>query len=510
MSVLPERIGRFDVTARLAAGGMAEIMLGRLTGPSGFERAVVIKRIHPHLALSAEFQEMFLDEARIVARIHHPNVVHVHELGQEGEELYLVMEYVAGESCAGIQRRSMVRKKRLPPALAAFIVAEACAGIHAAHELRGPGGEVLALIHRDISPQNILVGYDGSVKVIDFGIAKAENRIVQTEAGVVKGKFAYMSPEQSRGDSIDRRSDIFALGVVLYELLTAKRLFKRANQPATLKALWSLEITPPATLDRAISPELEAVCMRALNRDPAQRFDTAAAMREGLLAALRGAPDAPAAPEQALTRYMDELFKDRIAAKKAMLHRVSEGARITDVPAAEADSGVEIPTVEGASVPLVRTEPKRSRTIYWIATAAALAGGIGYLGSSMGRGESPKAAAAPAVQAESAPAPPPASVAKAPAKDVSLHIGSKPGGATVHIDGVEKGQTPLELTLPRSDSPAVVELSKPGFKSTRERVGRDRDQRIKLTLSPEPSPRAKPARAAPRPSAEKPAFERWR
>src|SRR5262249_34107635 len=208
---LPRTIGRYEVVGELATGGMAEIFLGRLVGPSGFERPVVIKRILRQLSHKESFVAMFLDEARIVAGIRHPNVVQVQELGQDTGELYLVMEYLEGESVASLVRRLVAQGERVDYALAAHVVAEACAGLHAAHEAQN-------LVHRDVSPQNVFITYDGHVKVIDFGIAKTEGRMAQTEAGQVKGKFGYMSPEQCKADPLDRRSDVFALGIVLYEL----------------------------------------------------------------------------------------------------------------------------------------------------------------------------------------------------------------------------------------------------------------------------------------------------
>ena len=180
-STTVETIGRYEVVGRLAVGGMAEILLGRLRGPSGFERAVVIKRILAHLAEQPAFVDMFLDEARLAARIQHRNVVQVHELGQDGKNLFLTMEYLEGENAAGMVRRSLVLEKDIGAAMCAFIVAEACAGLHAAHELKDPEGRPLALVHRDISPQNIFVTYGGGVRVLDFGIAKAADRTAHTE-----------------------------------------------------------------------------------------------------------------------------------------------------------------------------------------------------------------------------------------------------------------------------------------------------------------------------------------
>src|SRR5262249_34122249 len=186
---LPLRIGRYEIVAELASGGMAEILLARLVGPSGFERPVVLKRILPHLAREPEFVHMFLDEARIVAGITHPNVVQVQELGKDGNELFLAMEYLEGETLWGLMRRLAVRGERLDTPLAVRVIVQACAGLHAAHELVDADGHPVNLVHRDVSPQNLFITYAGQVKLLDFGIAKAADRITRTETGVLKGKF---------------------------------------------------------------------------------------------------------------------------------------------------------------------------------------------------------------------------------------------------------------------------------------------------------------------------------
>src|SRR5262245_48097918 len=235
----PTQIGRYQIVGELATGGMAEILLGKLVGPSGFERPVVIKRILPHLAKRSSFVQMFLDEARVVARIRHPNVVHVHELGKDGDELFMVMEYLDGESLQNVQRRTRKNKERLPLALAAHVVAQVAGGLHAAHELADDAGRPLGLVHRDVSPHNVFITYDGNVKVLDFGIAKFAERATDTEAGQLKGKFPYMSPEQCRGLPLDRRSDVFSLGTVLFELVTGRRLFARDTGLLAMQAVVS-------------------------------------------------------------------------------------------------------------------------------------------------------------------------------------------------------------------------------------------------------------------------------
>ncbi|MBK7582844.1 MAG: serine/threonine protein kinase [Myxococcales bacterium] len=338
-----EKIGRYEVVAHLATGGMAEILLARLVGPAGFERAVVLKRILPHFAQKQSFVDMFLDEARIVAGIQHKNVVHVTDLGHTGEHLYLVMEYLEGENVAGIIRRSLSQKRRLPTWVPAFVIAEVCAGLHAAHELTDDTGRSLGLVHRDVSPQNVLVTYSGEVKLLDFGIAKVGARASpETEPGQLKGKVEYMSPEQARGRPLDRRSDIFATGIVLYELVSRRRLFNRPSVLSALEAICHETVLAPSQAAPDCPASLERVISRAINKDPGERYPTAAAMRQDLLSVtheLIGASD----PGQGLASLMQEMFRDRLLEKREMLRQVRAGDRQLTVPNPEPDSSVDVP-----------------------------------------------------------------------------------------------------------------------------------------------------------------------
>ena len=270
---LPSRIGRHTVVGYIATGGMAELFLGK--EPTG--RPVVIKRILPHLARQTTFVSMFIDEARIGSRAKHPNLVEVFELGQVGTDLFLVMEYLVGENLAGLVRRLTKRNERISYQLCAYIIAEVCDGLHFAHELKDDdSGKPLELVHRDVSPQNVFVTYGGDVKLLDFGVATASQRLTQTASGEVKGKYAYMSPEQCRGEPLDRRSDIFSLGTVLYELTTLRRLFKRPNELQVMRAITEDPIPRPTHELPDYPPALEAICVRALARDREQRYASAA------------------------------------------------------------------------------------------------------------------------------------------------------------------------------------------------------------------------------------------
>jgi serine/threonine-protein kinase len=472
---------------------MAEILLGRLVGPSGFERLVVIKRIFKHLAKDPEFVAMFLDEARTVARINHPNVVQVYELGKDGDDLFLTMEYLEGESVSGLLRRLWANGRTLPPLLAAHLVAEACKGLQVAHDLVDEDGVPLDLVHRDVSPQNLFVTYDGAVKVLDFGIAKLANRDTKTEPGQIKGKFAYMSPEQCAGKNLDRRSDVFSLGIVLYEMLTGCRLFARDGDLATLRALCEDPIVPPSRLVEAIPATLDSTCMTALSRRREERFASCAEMRRDLLAALRtsGLADDP---EALLAALMKELYPDRIEAKREMIRLARLGADIPSPPPAEIDAGVELPraadktaaTAAATVSELVSpTTPAKSRAPW---RAAALPIGVTLsLGAMVTLWYATRAPA----PAPTAPASPAASVERgalptettaAPA-EITLDVTATPPG-TVTIDGTAYGETPIHLRLPRSDERRTLRVAKTGFDTYVQPIVLDADQRHVVTLSP--------------------------
>ncbi|MBZ0232427.1 MAG: serine/threonine protein kinase, partial [Deltaproteobacteria bacterium] len=322
----------------LATGGMSELYLGR--EPSG--RVVVIKRILPHLSRQSAFVSMFVDEARIGSLIRHKNVVEVFELGQVGTDLFMVMELLEGENTASLIRRMVHRDERLAYGLAAHLVAEACEGLHAAHELRDEHGQRLNLVHRDVSPQNVFVTYDGAVKVLDFGIAAGSHRLAHTATGQLKGKFSYMSPEQCRGEPLDLRSDVFSLGVVLYELTTQRRLFARTNELLVLKAVCEEPIARPSRELRDYPPFLEDICMRALARDRSERYPSARAMRDDLIAAtqfLLGNVD----PTQLLADEMHRVFAERIEKKQSMLRHVRAGTDPGELPSMDADESVVVP-----------------------------------------------------------------------------------------------------------------------------------------------------------------------
>jgi serine/threonine protein kinase len=276
------QLGRYQIVKHLATGGVADVLLARATGMEGFSRHVVIKKIRPDLAREERLVKSFLDEARISATLHHHNIVQVHDIGEHDGAYFFAMEYVHGEDARTLLSHVRERGQQIPLDHVIAIVTSTAAGLHHAHEQRTPTGEKLELVHRDVSPSNILIGYDGGVKLVDFGLAKAALRSTSTAAGVLKFKAAYMSPEQCCGRLVDRRTDTFALGIVLYELATARRLFQGANEFSTMAAIVEGTIPPPSAARGDIPPALDAIVMRALARAPEDRYQTAAELRDAL------------------------------------------------------------------------------------------------------------------------------------------------------------------------------------------------------------------------------------
>ncbi|NVJ08416.1 protein kinase [Myxococcus sp. AM001] len=274
--------GPYVLVRKLAEGGMAEIFLAKLLGADGFERNVVIKRMLPHLTNNPDFVEMFRDEARLAAKLAHPNIVQIQELGFAEGCYYICMEYLAGEDFSTTLRLAGRKRHYVPLPVVLRVLIDAARGLHFAHEFTNEAGQPLNVVHRDISPSNLYLTYQGQVKVLDFGIAKAESRLVNTRTGVVKGKYMYMAPEQARGKEVDRRADVFALGVSLYEALTHVRPFSRENDLAVLNALLQGELKPPRELRPDLPEELEAILLKAMAFKPEDRYPTAEAFADAL------------------------------------------------------------------------------------------------------------------------------------------------------------------------------------------------------------------------------------
>ncbi len=324
------RVGDYEIIARLKSGGMATLFLGRRGGAAGFSRHVAIKVVHPHLGRDSSFVRMFVDEAKLSARINHPNVVHVEELGEADGTHFLVMEYVHGCSLSDMLKALSRIGRKMAPNLSVWLAMKVLEGLHAAHELRDGERELLNVVHRDVSPQNVLIAQTGNVKLIDFGIAKARGRQQQTATGALKGKLSYMPPEQAYGQPLDRRADIYALGIVLWEMLTMRRLFKSDNDLAMIDEVRNPRVSPPSAYSPEIPPALDAAVMWALTPDKDGRPATALELRRRLAEA---APEALALDVGHMAEVVEAIMGQELEARRRELPESLTGVS-RDIPLA--------------------------------------------------------------------------------------------------------------------------------------------------------------------------------
>ena len=383
---IPKRIARYEVIDRLATGGMAEVFICCERGHAGLERLVVVKRILPHLAVHAAFVEMFLAEARWVARMNHPNIVQVFELGEDGGAPYLAMEYVPGSSVRDVVVAAIEHNEPTPIGAALSIIAQACAGAHAAHELTDPSGQPLGLVHRDISPHNLMVTAEGHTKLLDFGIAKATEGADlddKTRTGALQGKVHYMAPEQCKQEPLDRRADIFALGVVVWELIAQERLFKRDSELDAMQAIVSGDLKPLRKLRRDVPVPVVSAIEKALQVRREDRYPTAAAMRTAILeaavqAGLRCDADVVATFVGPLIGELHAKREEGFRAAAVERTRAtpagdapSEDATLVDKPGKKdpAAAGRPLTAATAATAQVVPSTPPRRRRLPWAALA---------------------------------------------------------------------------------------------------------------------------------------------
>jgi eukaryotic-like serine/threonine-protein kinase len=316
----PVSLGRYVIHGELASGGMAAVFYARLMGPSGFARTVAVKRPHAHLLNDRAFAMMLIDEARVASRIRHPNVVSTLDIIETPTALALVMEYVHGESLGRLSSAARAHGERVPLPIAAAILIDALHGMHAAHEATDEQSQPLNIVHRDISPQNLLVGADGITRIADFGIAKAAGRLLTTRDGAVKGKFAYMAPEQIRGHAVTRQTDIFAASIVLWELLTSESLFRGANQGEEIYKCLEGVVEAPSKRDNRVPPAFDAIVLRGLARDMSARYPTAREMAADLERA------APAVRPSEIGAWVERLAGGTLAARAAVIAEMERSA----------------------------------------------------------------------------------------------------------------------------------------------------------------------------------------
>jgi serine/threonine-protein kinase len=346
-------IGRYALHAEIAAGGMAAIHIGRLLGPVGFARTVAIKRLHAPLAKDPEFVAMFLDEARLAARIRHPNVVSTLDIVATEGELFVVMEYVQGESLARLMRTARSQKEPIPQAIVATVMVGVLHGLHAAHEARDEQGEPLRIVHRDVSPHNVLVGIDGAAHLIDFGIAKARGRMQVTRDGQIKGKLSYMPPEQLLGQGLDHRADVFAASIVFWEALTGRRLFEGIDDGDIYARVLHGELERPSAHVPELGPAVDSIVMRGLARDRNDRYPTAREMALAIEAVM------PLAPPSRVGSWVETLAGESIAERMEQIADVEGGTSAGDPGDLTASSVLD---ANGLGEAPIRLLPSRERT----------------------------------------------------------------------------------------------------------------------------------------------------
>jgi serine/threonine protein kinase len=424
------RLGKYDLIRSLAVGGMAEVFLARASGIEGFEKLVVVKRILPQLAVNEDFVRMFLDEARLAAQLHHPNIAQVYDVGRDGAAYYMVLEYINGHDLREVIRAS-ARSGGMPLEHALTIVSGVASGLHHAHEFAGADGRPLGIVHRDVSATNILVAFTGAVKLVDFGVAKARIRKVETREGTLIGKLAYMSPEQCRAEPLDRRSDIFSLGLILYELTTGRRPYDEEVEYKLMNLVAEGQVAPPSSVARGYPRDLEAIVMKALEPAPDDRYATAEELQVDLE---RFAAQGRLGPSTvSLRRYMRAIFDERRPRPPTEPQGERPRTVVLEADAPDDDS-LSMPPVSGAILEpppaLAPARPGVRRRLVAALAGLLLAGGVAVTISALRRGPPPPAPEPPPAPAAAAPPPaappgpplpvaPPAAAIVAPAPAVA-------------------------------------------------------------------------------------------
>jgi len=477
MDGMPARFGKYTLIRKLATGGMAELFLAIQKSVAGFEKLLVIKRILPSMNQDRAFIEMLLHEARVAATLSHPNIVQIFDVGQHEGQYFIAMEHVHGEDLRAIVRQ--MKKKSVfefPLEHALAIILDMCAGLAYAHEKHELDGSALNIVHRDISPQNVVVTFTGDVKLVDFGIAKSDSRVGEaTKSGKLKGKVPYMSPEQARGEHVDGRSDVFSTGVMLFELTTGKRLFKGASEYETLRLICERDYPRPTEVRADYPPDLEAIVLKALAKDAGERYQSARAMQADLEGFVR--KHQIAVSHIALNQFMQGLFEDKLAMQKEMLlqgkqladiiemqHAMTSAAEGADVDASGQRNASPQSIPSAARTVTELTAPSHRKkgnlvlgVIAGVLGVAAVAGGAGYLLSQKNAAEQ---------QANERP-----SATPAPPTKASLVVESEPAGASIWVNGDLRPEvTPATITQLPFGVPLDVKLTMDGFENGKQQV----------------------------------------
>ncbi|WP_437968301.1 serine/threonine-protein kinase [Sorangium sp. So ce260] len=513
----PQGWRKYRPIAEIGRGGMADVCLAVARGPAGFNKLVVLKRARVELCEDAEILAMFLDEARLAARLNHPNVVQTYEVGEDGERLFIAMEYLDGQPLSQVRARVGLADLSLP--VQVRILADALAGLHHAHELRDFDGSPIHVVHRDASPQNIFVTYDGVIKVVDFGIAKAADSLSETRAGMLKGKVAYMSPEQSRGERVDRRSDVFSVGVILWEAIAGRRMWKGYNDLAILGRLGLGELPDLRVAAPHVDPELERICRRALATAPGERHATAAELHADLERWLREHHRGMSARE--VGAFVASRFADDRARIKQLVEEQLRDVRwsgsyskitISDLPKIGAGPVSMTPTLTAPAAfspsdassmppPVSSTGTGRtgrtghtgqtgqgergSRSIRVVAATAVtflLAAGV----VAAGILRPPPSRAAPVGPLDALTAPPAAAAPSPQQEEVRLVVRVSPAEARLFLDGAPLSSGGYEGQLAKDGRVRVVRAEAPGFLAQEEKITAKSDLVVKLALERDP------------------------
>lgn len=490
----PQIFGKYFLVDKIATGGMAEIFKAKTYSHGGFENLVVIKRILQHLGESEEFVEMFIDEAKVSVALQHPNIVRIYDFGKILDNYFIAMECVDGKDVRAVMRKLATLRQSMDPKLAAYIAFEGARGLDYAHQKKDADGNGYRIVHRDISPSNLLVSYEGQVKVADFGIAKAQSNAYQTQGGVLKGKYEYMSPEQAEGQELDGRSDVFSLGIVLWETLTGRRLFKTDNDLTTLQRIKDADVPPPSKYQSNILPQLDAVVLKALTRDRDERYESGDAFANDLREIF--APESPDQLQKRLAAFIHEIFADEIAAEK---ERLAEGSRAAIVlreqlGPAEAWDGSPTDSTVGLTAPPIEANTN------WMFPLVALALVMGVI---VGTGAVVAVVAASAAGGAFQQAPP----AQLPVVEVGdVDVMVSPAAAIV-FDGREVAVGTGWSALQVAAGPHELNLMAEGYEPVAETLTVAPGQRLTIErvlkpvapATPEPQPPAEPVVAAPKP-----------
>jgi len=503
--------GRFELLIEMGRGGMATLFLARIQGPQKFEKLLAIKRIHDHLSYEVDFVNMFQDEARIAALIHHPNVATLFDMGQIDDSYFIAMEYVHGQNLTDILKAATRHPNRFPWPAAARIVANSAAGLHAAHTLRTPTGDPLHVVHRDVSPQNILISYDGHVKVVDFGIAYAAHRLHTTATGTLKGKVGYMSPEQTDGRQVDHRSDVFALGVLLYESVTVSRLFRGQTDAETLLKVRQAVVPDALQRNPDLPGELDTILRKALARRPEDRFDTAEDLSDALEELL--IKENQIVGRQRVADLMKDLFYDRRKLKDQQIRialSTSDAAPLEGMRVEETSSSLLLPRYLIEKYDPIRRRRRRQRLAVLVSGlgVAVLMAAVLLLwpgdrqrehkagtptaapralpapshlpgqtsGASLARGSNERGSRI----RQRVPAPP--TPLRPSTVTVTVEVTPRAAKAKIVLAGRAYHGTTLRLTTPRSAETTKLRVSAPGYRLTELLLVPSADARIRIRL----------------------------